>query len=273
MTIQRMTMNAYLEAEGISASGLNLIHRSPAHFKADQENPKEPTAAMLFGTLFHTLALEPDLFPVEFGLLPAGLDRRTKEGRELWADWQIENAGKQAVSQEDYDKAQAMVASLRRHTKATNAIDGGQPERSVFFFQEVSSLGPIACKARFDYITESGIIVDLKTTTDARPEPFARDCFSYGYHRKSAFYLDAYKTEFGKEAAGFLFIAVEKEPPYAVSTFLADETFTDQGRDEYRIDLNTYAECIASGIWPSYPDEVLAIMLPGWARKDEYTNE
>ncbi len=268
MTGKRMAMQEYLEADGISASGLNLVHRSPAHYMADKLGVKKDTDALIFGGMFHTLALEPELFDVEYGVLPEGIDKRTTIGKQAFANWQIENNGKSAIKKEDFDKAQGMAASLRAHTRANSALNGGHAERSVFFHLECSAHGPTLCKSRFDYVTPNGLIVDLKTTTDARPDAFSRDCWKYGYHRKAAFYMSAYKAEFKEKAKGFLFVAIEKDAPYAVSVFLADEGMIDQGEREYMIDLNTYAECIQSNIWPSYPDEVMAIQLPRWAQDD-----
>ena len=266
--IKRMSMPEYQAAPGISASGLNLIHRSPAHYKENRDNPSESTAAMIFGSMFHTLALEPELFKVEYAVLPSGLDRRTKEGKAIYADFQIENVGKQMVSADDYVAARNMVKGLRSHSRANQALAGGQAELSIFW-QAHGPDGLIDCKSRLDYVTESGVIVDLKTTTDARIDPFSRQCWQLGYHRKAAFYMDAYKAMFGKEAEGFLFIALEKEPPYGTALYLLDETASDQGRREYIHDLNAYAECLKNDLWPCYPDEVMAILLPAWARDDQ----
>lgn len=49
---------------GISKSGLDLIAKSPAHYKAvvDGITVREPTKAQAIGTAFHELLLEPDLF-------------------------------------------------------------------------------------------------------------------------------------------------------------------------------------------------------------------
>lgn len=268
MSQPRLSMADYRKADGISASDLSLIHRSPAHYREDLLNPREDTPATIFGCLFHTLALEPELFDQEYGLLPEGLDRRTKEGKEIWADWQLANMGKTPISKEDFDKAQAMVNSLQGHSRAKAALTDGHAERSIFWRTESSSHGPVLCKSRFDYVTSNGIVVDLKTCPDARIEPFSRDVWKYRYHAKAAFYLDAYEAEFQRNANGFLLIAIEKDPPYAVAVYLTDETMIDQGRREYQLDLNVFAECLATDTWPAYPDEVQAIILPAWARDD-----
>ena len=54
----------YHKGAGISKSGLDLIAKSPAHYKAviDGITVREPTKAQSLGTAFHELLLEPDLF-------------------------------------------------------------------------------------------------------------------------------------------------------------------------------------------------------------------
>ena len=54
----------YHGGEGISKSGLDLIAKSPAHYKAviDGITVREPTKAQSLGTAFHELLLEPELF-------------------------------------------------------------------------------------------------------------------------------------------------------------------------------------------------------------------
>ena len=40
----------------------------------------------------------------------------------------------------------------------------------------------------------------------------------------------------------------------------------EPGRAVYRRDLATYAECLRSGEWPGYPEEIRELELPAWAR-------
>ena len=48
----------------ISKSGLDLISRSPAHYR--YRAPKEPSRAMEIGTAIHTALLEPDRYAAEY---------------------------------------------------------------------------------------------------------------------------------------------------------------------------------------------------------------
>ncbi|WP_441227978.1 PD-(D/E)XK nuclease-like domain-containing protein [Tardiphaga sp. 20_F10_N6_6] len=63
----------YHGGPGISKSGLDLIARSPMHYKAvvdaaNDNEPREPTPAQIIGTAFHCLLLEPEVFSREYCL-------------------------------------------------------------------------------------------------------------------------------------------------------------------------------------------------------------
>jgi exodeoxyribonuclease VIII len=64
----------YHGGEGISKSGLDLVGRSPLHFKAvrDAANDNEPTPAQAIGTAAHAIILEPKEFAKDYclGLRP-----------------------------------------------------------------------------------------------------------------------------------------------------------------------------------------------------------
>ena len=62
--------------------------------------------------------------------------------------------------------------------------------------------------------------------------------------------------------------AVESEYPYAASALMLDDRSRAQGKTDYRRNLDTYAECLLRGTWPSYSQEVQLIDLPAWAMSD-----
>ncbi len=63
----------YHSGEGISNSGLSLLRKSPLHLRmkmlaANDNQPSVPTPAMMIGTAFHALLLEPEVFAREYCL-------------------------------------------------------------------------------------------------------------------------------------------------------------------------------------------------------------
>lgn len=69
---------AYHGGPGISKSGLDLIRKSPAHYRAvvtaANDNERRPTAAQALGTALHMLVLEPSEFAKEYTLAPSRSD-------------------------------------------------------------------------------------------------------------------------------------------------------------------------------------------------------
>jgi hypothetical protein len=248
----------------LSASGLKLLAQSPEHYKYAV---REETPAMLKGTATHCAVFEPERFEKEYIVAPK-VDRRTKAGKETWAE--LEESGKIVLSAEDYADIVGMAASVRRRSISGELVAGGIAEQSVYWEYTAVIVEDInftfTCKARPDYIKPlSGgyVVVDLKTTQDARD--FERRAYSYGYHIQAAHYLHGLNnTEYGA-ARGFLFVAVEKTPPYGVKVYEASQDFLCRGNDEIFKLYSLYAQCHEYNNWPGYEETIQPLNLPRWA--------
>jgi exodeoxyribonuclease VIII len=261
-TIRHDLTNAeYHASPAISKSGLDLIRKAPALYRWRQANPTEQTPAMRLGTLTHTAVLEPDSFAASVIARPEGIDRRTSAGKAEWAAFEIEANGREILTGEEMAKLAAIRDAVRSHPAAAKAL-AGRPtiEQSIFWDAD-----GIACRCRPDAVTERGVIVDLKTTRDASPEGFAKSIAQYRYHVQAAFYSDGYRAAFGEAPRGFVFIAVETEPPFLVAVYVASETMTSRGRIDYQGDLDTFRRCRDADEWPGYSSAPLTIDLPKWA--------
>lgn len=254
----------YHRHPAVGKSHLDAISRSPLHYWARYVDPNrvepEPTAAMQLGSAVHTKILEPHLFEQEYALAPA-VDRRTKDGKQAWAD--AAAGGATLLSAADWDVLLGMDDAVRRHLAASRLLGrAGAAETSHLW---VDSVTGIQCKCRPDWLTEDGWVVDLKTTEDASPSGFAKSAANFRYHVQAAWYLDGLRA-CGLEPKGFIFIAVEKRPPYAVATYLAADDMIAAGQAEARRCLDRIAECRANDNWPGYGDTVQLLSLPKWAK-------
>jgi exodeoxyribonuclease VIII len=263
LEIRTLSIEAYHAHPAISKSKLDLIHRSPAHYKAEVDNPSEPTPAMVWGQMYHSLILTPDVFSQTYAVLEDKIDKRTKEGKQLWEDWQAANAGLIAIDRPTMTELNAMRDALMSHSLASAALTGGLAEQSHF-----ATIDGVECKARPDYVT-GDMMTDLKTCVDARADAFSKATWNFRYHVQGAFYPDVYESATGDKIARFLLVAQEKTRPYAVNVFVADETMLDQGRREYLDDLSAYRECLELDVWPAYLEQVQALILPVWAQERE----
>lgn len=257
----------YHSSPGISKSGLDLIARSPAHFYAKYIDPNRPpekdqSSAQLDGELAHCAILEPNELNKRFVVGP-NVIRSTKAWKEF-SD-ALPN-GVTGIKPDQKSTALNQAVSVRNIPDIDSALDDGWAEVSAYWIDKETG---VLCKCRPDFVhranATSRILIDAKTCGNASPEEFARMIAKHRYHVQDAWYSDGYENASGERVIGFLFAAVEMDYPFAASAIQIDDESREQGRIEYRRNLNTYAECLASNIWPAYGNEVHLVRLPGWA--------
>lgn len=260
----------YHALPSVSSSQLKTILRSPAHYHAAYlagAPRKEPTASMVLGSLTHTLFLEPENFGSEYIIAPE-CDRRTKDGKAVYAAFQDAADGMTIITANQLETAQAMASALCGHI-IHETMTSGHAEASIFWADEVTGL---ACRIRPDYhippceTWQSGLIIDVKTTDDARPEAFARTCVTYGYDLSAAMYCDGFQQHYGTtEPPLFLLLVVERDAPHAVACYECSPEMLDKGSEKYRKALELLTICKLSGEWPGYDDGIQLLNLPKWA--------
>lgn len=246
----------HADRSAVSKGWLDKIDRSPAHLKLYLDGARsEPTPAMVLGSLIHTAVLEPDLLDSEYAVQPK-IDRRTKAGKEEYAAWIEEHANMTHVTSEQLEQAKAIRDSVLHHRAASVLLRDGVAEQTVVWHD--AGTGE-KCKARADWLRDS-MVVDLKSTTDARPDAFAKAIANFRYDVQAAHYTDGFERD------RFVFIVVEKDPPYGVAVYVADDSVFERGRSLRDRNLDTYSACMAKGHWPAYADTIQTVGLPAWAR-------
>jgi len=262
-----MDIRDYHAHAGVSKSKLDSIAKSPLHYWSRWCDPSRleppPTPAMEFGTAVHSLVLEPEKFEAEYAQAP-NVSRTTKVGK---AEWEAAAAGgKKLLKREDWEAAMLMDCAIKNHPMAARVLNAtGKAEQS--FFAHCPETG-LELKCRPDYLTDSGWIVDLKTTQDASLKGFQKAAANFRYHVQAAHYLNVYRLATGKIPRGFIFIAVEKTYPHAVQVFEASPVFTQAGAAEAMRNLRALAQAAAtypvSLPWPGYSEAMVQLDPPAW---------
>lgn len=256
--------NEYARWPGINHSILRHFNRSAAHAREALINPADPTEALALGHATHCAILEPDRFSESFVAAPR-FDKRTTEGKKGWAEFQAENAGRETLPQDEFDLCVRMRDAVWAHPTASELLRGkGINEASAFWIDPDTG---VACKGRLDRLTDLGgwpVIVDVKTTRNASRQPFSKDLYFLHYHQQAAMYLEGLAVV-APHPRKFMFIAIEKEPPFCPAVYELEEDALTIGRDEFRKHLRMYAECMATGLWPGYPDGADYVSIPSWA--------
>ncbi len=283
-----LPIEEYHGGPGISKTGLDRINVSPANFYDLTLNPARPPEperkGQLEGQLAHCAILEPDEFDKRYAVLPADAPRRptdaqwnakkpspeSVEAMEWWAAWNKSSAGRTIISHAQRETALRQAEAVRRLPDVAEALATGVAESSAYWIDAETG---VLCRCRPDWVHpvgESGVIqLDVKTFSDANPAEFARQIARKRYHVQDAYYSDGYAAASGKDVLAFIFVAVQDAWPFAASAVMLDPQSQAQGRRDYRRNLSTYAECLASGEWPGFGQGIHLATLPGWAFNDE----
>lgn len=263
-----MTEREYRQHPAISRSELWRIRESPQKFKYYREHPPEPTTALLFGQVFHKMLLEPDTFDEEFAAAP-GVNRRTKEGRQILTNFVSAHENQKIIPAEMFSQAKEMCDAVKREPLAVKLLKG-KAELPFFWTDEMTGE---ECKCRVDVLNteyRQPIIVDAKTTEDASTESFIRSAINYGYDFQAAMYSEGVEKNIGKKPL-FVFIAVEKDPPFSVNILQADELMLRRGYDLFREYIGIYHDCKTSGNWYGYLgklNQINNLALPAYLAKE-----
>lgn len=252
-----------------NASTLKVVgRRSPSHAYHALHHPRDPTPALVIGEAAHAAILEPARFEEEYcrGL---GIGKRSKADKEAWKVFEEANAGKMVLSADDYDHCNEMRQALLKHDTAAELLETAGAMTEISLVWDDPELG-CPCKARADlFSTLHGwsILGDLKTTQNAAPDAFSRSIANYDYHVQAAWYLDGAEALAPRDRR-FIFIAVEKTPPFGVSCVELDERSLESGRTLYRRWLRAWSAAVASGKYEGYGAAVSPVSLPAYAQVD-----
>jgi len=244
---------AYREAHGLSQSALkDFITKSPAHFLASQQEVKETTKAMEFGTAFHAVMLQQN--PKEFYAVKQKMDGRTKEGKAYNETFAIDNAGKAVIDTEDEVKILAMRESVLAHPLARK-LHNLTTERELAVFGTLQTMeDDVRLKGRIDaYCEDDGFILDYKSCEDASPNGFKKAIYDFRYDIQNVQYPWLIKNA-GKKFTKFYFIAVEKKPPYAVGVYSISDGWLTYTADLWFDAVNRFGVCTATKTFPAYSD-------------------
>jgi len=221
------------------------------------------TIAMKLGTLCHTIILEPELFEDNYHVMDK-VNKATKAGKAAYAEAVEEANGKIIINVEEFEVADAMRKNVYANEIAKDVLTGGKAEQTIFW---TDSKTGIQLKARPDSIN-GAIVSDVKTTLDAGYRGFQRAAYGHGYFLQSAMITEGC-IAVGLDVSEFVFLCVEKKPPYSVAIYRLDEEALDYGKKLLRNLLDDYKKCLDSKSWPGYGIQTL--LVPKYAQmENEY---
>lgn len=287
--VHGLDIRDYHAGPGISKSGLDDIDHSPAFFKAMRSSnapAREETPSQLVGNLAHCAILEPAEFVKRYASLPSDAPRRptdaqwnakapsdeSKAAMAWWTEWNAAHAGTTVISAAQHKMALGMSDSMRRlkdvHAglSMSELLSRGRPEVSAYWKDPDTGM---SCRCRPDWVhplnKKQAVILDVKTVGDATAHEFSRQVHRMRYHVQDAFYTDGFAAAARMEVVAFIFVVVEDKWPYAAASYQLGDESRHEGYLQYRQNLDLYASCVKSGIWPGLAPRTTVIDLPPYA--------
>ncbi len=261
----KINMNDYHQLPGLSASQLNLLAKSPAHYKASLDGQlRFDSKAMSLGSKVHLRLESKELFDQQYVLKTADHDGRTKNGKAAVAE--LLSNGKELITPDELDQVESIV---KRYSDCDDRLvsiarDGIGINETTVVWEENNR----AMKCRPDrliypddescdwlcdqfpmlFSTPFGIsiCVDFKTTSRfPDPKNWYWHSREFGYPLAASHYLT------GTNADAFLWIVFEVNPPYTITRYLLSpqtKELMDQRRQEL---IGLLDRCEKEKNWPA----------------------
>ena len=255
--------SAYHASGDLSRSvAYKMLTSTPKQVWHDMQHPTPSDAPhFVVGGCTHSATLEPFKLDDEYAVKPELIDGngpRTNAYKASFQTMQDQAPDKRWLAPSDYRHCMNMAAEAREHPIMQTYLD--DPERVIegtgFFEHEGAD-----CKVRPDlWNPGAGVVVDLKTTQDASEKGFARSVVKYGYHFQAAWYLHGLRL-MGENPKQFIFVCVEKTAPYLTNAFTLSASDVDRQKSRMAESCRLWAECMKTGVWPGYTDEVKTLNL------------
>lgn len=256
----------------ISKSQLAKMSVCPKYFKYCLDNPQPPTTDLIIGSAFHKLVLEPETFGKEFVVMPM-IDKRTKLGKETYEQFLLSSQGREIITEEQYNTISNMANAVLGNSLAT-ALTTGNIEMSLYGTDELTNEHIKTRPDCYQIIDDRLVITDLKSCVSAMQSDFTRDCVKYSYDLQA--YMYSYNASrvlnFPMDKIDFVFIAVEKKPPYLLNIFKATKDILERGEMLYREYIGMYHEAKTTNNWWGYNGKeniINDLSLPTYLLKGE----
>lgn len=243
-----LDFEGYKAIDAVNASFIKRFAKCPASAHLQMET----TRNMVIGSAVHALALEgEESFMRQFTVAPS-CDRRTKDGKAQWAEFQEANAGKELLTADELEIVNGCVKSLRAHPLASLMLaeTEGRPEVTLTWEDETTGL---PMKARLDRLPlpDKRTIVDLKTASDATLKGFTRQMVNLAYDLQAAVYMNGSQA-CSIDCDSFVFIAVQNSAPYTVSVTAIGSEWLSWAQNEVDRQLGLIKQCRERNYWPAY---------------------
>ena len=264
-----LQMEVYHGGSEISSTNLRDAESSVALGIHKKRNPSVSTQAMINGTAGHFAIQEPAQFSVEYVPAPSGIDRRTKAGKQEYAEFQEACGDATILEPEIYEACQIVSEKCWKHPEAKHLLEAAEFEISGF-----ASIEDLPCKARPDLDVTDLLsdLVDIKTRQlgAASRDVWLRDFVNHKVYLQAGLQIDIWR-ELGCDVEHYWYLLVELAPPYQVNLLPLDQEWIALAVTEARGACRRWKAWLDNrgedSAGPGYPTGQAPLAVPGWVRR------
>lgn len=263
-----MTIDEYRAHPALNFSAAKILATmTPAHFREYVDGGGiEETVAMRMGTAVHDMLQG---LPIRGVIKPAHHPddpADTWHGAKKWCKTWIAEQTEPVFSADEHKATMGMRNALENHGLFSTVM-GLCPDREKPVFAEYRG---VQLKALLDMSGADSqgnrFIADLKTTDNASPRKWAKKLVDMSYHMQAAWYSNVTALAEGlTDRPNFLFGVVESKPPHLVAIYSLPEEAWSNGQAMMDLAVDRYKECVESGIWVGYEENIQCLEWPKWA--------
>lgn len=256
-------MEPYELSEAISKTGLDKIDSSPLdywwHFRREDRDPYTPDKQTIFDNALRMAVFNPSGFYSKYVRTPA-INKSTNIGKSEFSALQktADFNGQILLTLTDFDNIVKMQDAIMKHPTAKLLCGAGQVGQAVRFHE-----GNTGAPVKFipHWIHSGGIIVNLMSTKDASLHNFQKEAYNFRHDKKAVIQME------GLQLDGMAFISIEPDPPFKIGLRFLDDRALNFGRETVVRNCATYLQCLESGIWKGFDEQIVRTSLPDWAFK------
>ena len=263
--IEHLPECEYHAIRGLASQSILSVmdEKTPRHAATAAAAPRDPTDAMIRGTIFHHLTLMPKGSTKPPYVISPHDEFRSDEAK-AWKKAQTLDV----VKKKQFAVPEALAKSMHQDEDFRLSFVRARVELSIF-----AELEGVDCKGRIDLAPppEFCFLSDLKSVQSCAEEALIKQAWFDRWWLQAAMYRRLWhKTNPDDYREAVKFHCIEAEEPYDTRTvYFHAETeimeFADKRLTEL---LRVWRDCKKSGKWPGYPKTPLRIDAPGWAMKD-----
>jgi len=266
----------YRQIEALNQSTIKVIDERHVHAGWQAlYRPTEPTQAMIEGTAFHLLVLEPHLFDEQFTSFPMQEEKpesvvikRGKANLAIWAEWEAENKARYGLKPDKIAELKEQAAHIRKHPVVGKWIKNAQMREFVVLWEHPEFGFP--CKAKVDAVTvdEWTWVWDLKTTRDASRDFWKKEIHNRNYLVQAEWTLQGL-NEISPYDRRFAFAACETDGYRDIAVYECGPATRFEAKHRIQKVCRKWSDALLRNEFAGMPTDVQQIEVPGWAMTNE----